>query len=209
MKKLLIPISLMLLSALFAAGRTHGKTLEFQLSSPAVSGAPQEGFDSHLKSSGRLDPQYAAKDNGPANTKSFPFNWKGLPEGTKALALVLDDPDARRVMAAYNIKAKAFLHWIAADIDPQMQGLPADASAGNHSFVQGKNGSGSIGYMGPQPPSDFPNDARTPIIHIYRLKVYALSAPTGLKDGFTLEELLQAIKDKIIGEAHLYISYNN
>ncbi len=209
MNKIFTGFFLLAIVTVFTASAVYSKTASFKLSSPAVTGKAMVGFDSHLRSAGSIDPQYAALDKGPVNPRSFPFAWQDLPAGTHALAIILDDPDARKVLAAYGMKGTAFLHWIAADIDPSLSGLPPDASAGAHSFVQGKNGSGKIGYQGPQPPSDFPKDAKKPIIHIYRLKVYALSAPTGLKDGFTLEELLAAIKGKVIGEAQLNISYHN
>lgn len=181
----------------------------FTLSSSAVKKITETGFDSKLKSEGRLDSAYAAGDKEPANPRSFPFSWQGLPAGTKVLAVVLDDPDAKKVMAAYGIKGDSFIHWIAADIDPSLNELKANASLDKHDFIQGKNSTGNIGYIGPQPPSDFPKDAKKPIIHIYRLKVYALSSSTGLKDGFSPDELLNAIKGKILGQAQLNISYNN
>ncbi len=181
----------------------------FTLSSPAVKGMPEKGFDSGLKSAGRLDKMYAASDTGPRNPRSFPFSWSGLPAGTKALALVLDDPDARLVLASRGMSGDAFLHWIAADIDPALGGLPDNASAANPSFVQGKNGAGEIGYTGPQPPSNVPATAKKPLIHVYRLTVYALSAKTGLQNGFTQDQLMEAMKGKILGQAQLLISYSN
>jgi Raf kinase inhibitor-like YbhB/YbcL family protein len=192
---------------LFAA--TAASAGDFAVGSPAVSGDPETGFDSRLVSAGRLDPAYAEKPNGPGNPRSFPITWENVPPGTKALALVLDDPDARLLLAAHGIKAPSFLHWDAADIDPSLAGLPANASVDPHSFVQGKNGGGKIGYRGPQPPADFPPNTGKRLIHIYRLRVYALSGPTGLSNGFSLDELRKAIKGKVLGVARLNISYSN
>ncbi len=181
----------------------------FTLSSPAVSGDPETGFDSRLVSAGRIDDAYAAKDKGPGNPRSLPFTWDGLPYGTMSLALIMDDPDARLVLAAYGMKGDAFLHWIAADIDPSLGGLADNASASNPPFVQGKNGAGKIGYAAPQPPSDIPKNAPKPLTHVYRLTVFALSAPTFLADGFSLEDLRAAMAGKIIGQAQLRFSYSN
>ncbi len=192
---------------LFAAGAARAG--DFTAGSPAVSGGPETGFDSGLVSAGRLDSAYAEKPKGPGNPRSFPITWQNVPPGTRALALVLDDPDARLVLAARGIKAPSFVHWLAADIDPSLGGLPDNVSVDTHSFVQGKNGGGKIGYRGPQPPADFPRNTGKRLIHIYRLRVYALSAPTGLPDGFTLVELRRAIKGKVLGEARLNISYSN
>ena len=192
-----------------AAGASSAFAAGFTVTSAAISGQPETGFDSGLVSAGRLDAQYAAKSAGPSNPKSFPFSWSGVPAGTKALALILDDPDAKPILAARGIKAPSFLHWIAADFDPSLGGLPADASEGAASLAQGKNGTGQPGYRGPQPPADFPANTSKRLIHIYRLALFALSSPTGLKSGFTLDELKSAMKGKILGEADLNISYSN
>ena len=186
-------------------GKAH---TAFSLSSTAVSGAPETGFDSGLVSVGRLDAMYGAKAGGPANPRSFPFTWKNVPAGTKALAVILDDPDARLVLKSYGMTGDFFLHWIAADIDPSLGGLPDNAAA-TMSITQGKNGTGNAVYTAPQPPPDIPKDTDKMRIHIYRLKVYALSAPTGLPSGFGLDDLRSAIKDTTLGVAQLNISYSN
>jgi Raf kinase inhibitor-like YbhB/YbcL family protein len=180
----------------------------FTLSSPAVHGAPETGFDSGLVSVGRLDALYGAKAGGPANTRSFPFTWKNPPRGTKALAVVLDDPDARLVLASFGMKGDFFLHWVATDIDPALGGLPDNAAA-TMPIVQGKNGAGESAFRAPQPPADIPKDTDKLRIHVYRLKVYALSAKTGLPTGFSLDDLMAAIKDMTLAMAQLNISYTN
>jgi Raf kinase inhibitor-like YbhB/YbcL family protein len=185
-----------------------GGDAAFALSTTAVQGAPETGFDSGLVSVGRLDAMYGAKAGGPANPRSFPFTWKNLPAGTKALAVVLDDPDARLVLAAFGMSGDFFLHWIAADIDPSSGGLPDNAAA-TMAFPQGKNGTGKVGYTAPQPPADVPKDTEKARIHIYRLKVYALSARTGLQSGFSREDLMSAIKDTTLAMAQLNVSYSN
>lgn len=180
----------------------------FAVEVKVVSGAPETGFDSGLVSIGRLDAMYGAKPNGPKNQRSFPFTWKNLPAGTQALAVILDDPDAKPVMAAYGLKGDAFLHWIAADIDPKLGGL-ADNAAAALPFPQGQNGSGEVGYVAPTPPADVPKDTAKVRIHVYRLKVLALKAKTGLTKGFTLDQLLNAVKDKTLAIALVNVSYSN
>jgi Raf kinase inhibitor-like YbhB/YbcL family protein len=197
-----------LIAGFFLAAAALG-VAPFTLSSPAVKGMSETGFDSGLRSAGRLEAMYAAGDNAPRNTRSFPFSWSGLPAGTKALALVLDDPDARLVLAARGMSGDAFLHWTAADIDPAMGKLADNASAGNPPFVQGKNGAGTIGYIGPQPPSDVPSNVKKPLVHVYRLTVFALSSKTGLVNGYSLDELMAAMKGKLLGQTQLLIGYSN
>lgn len=180
----------------------------FTLSTTAVSGPPETGFDSGLVSVGRLAAVYGAAPGGPANHRSFPFTWKNLPAGTKALAVILDDPDARLVLKAYGRSGDFFLHWTATDIDPSLGGLPDNAAA-TMAITQGTNGGGAVGYQAPTPPADVPKDTTRVRIHVYRLKVYALSAPTGLPSGFTLDQLQAAIKDTTLGMAQLNVSYSN
>jgi Raf kinase inhibitor-like YbhB/YbcL family protein len=197
----------LLLSLVGCASMSESKAA-FVVSTTAVQGAPETGFDSGLVSVGRLNAMYGAKAGEPANPRSFPFTWKNLPAGTKSLAVVLDDPDARLVLASFGMTGDFFLHWIAADIDPAMGGLPDNAAA-TLPIMQGKNGTGNAVYTAPQPPADIPKDTDKVRIHVYRLKVYALSAPTGLKSGFSLDELMTAIKDTTLGMAQLNVSYSN
>jgi Raf kinase inhibitor-like YbhB/YbcL family protein len=196
------------LSLAGCASMSGGRDGAFSLSTPAVSGAPETGFDSGLVSIGRLDAMYGAKAGGPANPRSFPFAWKNVPAGTRALAVILDDPDARLVLKSFGMNGDFFLHWIATDIDPTLGGLPDNAAA-TMPVTQGKNGTGNAVYTAPQPPPDIPKDTDKVRIHIYRLKVYALSTPTGLPSGFSLDDLQSAIKDITLGMAQLNISYSN
>lgn len=202
-------LSLLLGAALFATQAATAQEARFTVSSPAVSGNPQVGFSSGLTSEGRIDPAYAAKAGAPANPTSLPLLWKHLPAGTTALAIVMQDPDAAAVAAAFGRKAVPFIHWLAADIDPTLGGLPANASASDPSFAQGKNGAGRIGYLGPQPPANVPSTSPPPLIHVYELTLYALSAPTGLQNGFSLADLQAALAGKILGTARLLFSYSN
>ena len=202
-------ISMKTVLALAVLAFTSVLAQAFTLSSNAVTGPSETGFYSGICSQGRLDTMYGAKEK-ITNRTSFPIAWTDLPAGTKALALVLDDPDAKPVMGIMGVPGDSFIHWLAADIDPELTGgLKTNASQTEMGFVQGVNSAGTIGYTAPQPPANIPAGAKKPIIHIYRLKMYALSAPTGLTAGFTLPQLEAAIKDKTISKAELDISYSN
>jgi Raf kinase inhibitor-like YbhB/YbcL family protein len=202
-------VSIVFLCLAGCASMSEGKSGgTFTVSTTAVQGGPETGFDSGLVSVGRLDAKYGAKAGGPANPRSFPFSWKNVPAGTKAIAVILDDPDARLVLAAFGMSGDFFLHWVATDIDPSLGGLPDNAAA-TMPIVQGKNGTGQAVYTAPQPPADIPKDTTKVRIHVYRLKVYALSAKTGLASGFSLDDLRGAIRDATLGMAQLNISYSN
>lgn len=113
--------------------------------------------------------------------------WDGVPAEAKAVALVVDDPDAPR---------GTFTHWVVLDI-PAGTTSVADAQvpAGGK---QAKNSAGKAAYMGPCPPSG---------THHYRFTVYALSAPTGLGDGAELDAALQAIDKVTVARGRLTGTY--
>ena len=81
-----------------------------------------------------------------------PLTINGIPEGTKSLALIMDDPDAMGAVG------KVWVHWVVFDEDPEP----------NTKLGNGRNGLtdfGELEYGGPAPP-----DKR----HTYVFKLYAL-----------------------------------
>ena len=116
------------------------------------------------------------------------IDFADIPIETYTIALIMDDPDA---MAAVG---KVWVHWlqcwpITAEKFPE--GL---IGISRNNFVVGKNDFGEIGYGGPAPP-----DKR----HTYIFKAYALNAKLDLKEGYSKQELEDAMKGHIIGEAKL------
>jgi Raf kinase inhibitor-like YbhB/YbcL family protein len=110
----------------------------------------------------------------------------GAPEGTKTLALIMDDPDAT--------SGGVWVHWLIWNIEPKTQyihedNLPAGAVLGTTSF-------GKIGYGGPCPPRG--NEP-----HRYMFKVYALDSVLDLAEGAKKEELLQAMEGHVLDEGVL------
>ncbi len=72
--------------------------------------------------------------------------WDGIPEGTKSLVLILDDPDA---------PAGTFTHWILYNIPPKQGSLgPAQTNAKvlANGAQQGDSSAGSRGYYPVCPP---------------------------------------------------------
>ena len=98
------------------------------------------------------------------------------PSSTTTLALIMDDPDAMGAVG------KVWLHWL------QYHNLTESSP------VEGKTDFGEIGYGGPAPP-----DGR----HTYIFKAYALDTELELKEGFSKQELEDAMKDHILAEAKL------
>src|SRR5579871_1839909 len=84
-----------------------------------------------------------------------PLEWSGVPEGTKAFAIVVHDPDAPLV--------DGFTHWV-------LYNIPADVTElaeGDTRFTSGVNSIGGPGYLGPAPPPGHGT-------HHYYFWVYAL-----------------------------------
>ena len=107
---------------------------------------------------------------------------RGLHDGIKTLAIIMDDPDA---MAAVG---KVWVHWLMYEhYFPEV-----------HSPVLGKTDFGEIGYGGPAPP-----DKR----HTYVFKAYALDITLDLKEGYSKQELEDAMKGHIVAEAKLTGTY--
>jgi Raf kinase inhibitor-like YbhB/YbcL family protein len=121
--------------------------------------------------------------------RSPELSWTGVPDGTAALVLVVDDPDAG-----------GFVHWLVLDLPARAAGsLPADVPAGASSPQQGRNGFGRVGWGGPCPPSG---------THHYRFTLSALAAPLGLPghpDGAAVGAALK--KATVLGRATLTGTY--
>jgi Raf kinase inhibitor-like YbhB/YbcL family protein len=115
------------------------------------------------------------------------LSWQGLPANTESVALVVDDPDARR---------GPFTHWVVVDIPASTTSVAEGAvpSGGK----QAQNSAGNAAYTGPCPPSG---------THHYRFTVYALSAPTGLAEGAKLKDALDAIDKVTIARGRLTGTY--
>ncbi len=92
---------------------------------------------------------------------SPPLAWSGVPEDTRSLLLICDDPDA---------PGGVFHHWAAFDIPPHWGGLKEGHGAESlgNVFRQAINDFGKPGYSGPCPP---PGDKS----HRYHFRLCALS----------------------------------
>lgn len=128
---------------------------------------------------------------------SPPLSWNALPEGTRELALIVDDPDAPR--------AEPWVHWVIYKI-PGTEGGSAEGvgSGGGASLptgaLQGRNDFGSTGYGGPAPP-------RGHGTHHYRFTLYALDAPLDVGTGLDKAALLGAMRGHILGQGELVGTY--
>ena len=126
---------------------------------------------------------------------SPPLAWGGVPQGTKSLALIVDDPDAPDPDAP----KRTYVHWVLLDIPPDVKELPEDArTQGLPPGTQvGKNDWGRTDYGGPCPPIGR---------HRYFHKLYALDTVLGL-DAPTKQELEAAMEGHVLARTELIGTY--
>ena len=118
---------------------------------------------------------------------SPPLEIGDVPEGTVALALVMDDPDA---------PGGTFDHWLVWNIPA---GTAEIAEGTEPEGVQGRTDFGRLGYGGPCPPSG---------THRYMFKLYALGQELDLPQGARKSDLEAAMQGHILAEALLSGNYS-
>jgi Raf kinase inhibitor-like YbhB/YbcL family protein len=143
---------------------------------------------SAFKDGGMIPPKYTCdgEDISPA------LEWPSVPEQTRSLVLIADDPDAPR---------GTFVHWVLYNLPADTRKLPDSVKPEEtlaNSARQGTNDFGETGYNGPCPPGG---------THRYFFKLYALDAPVNLPPGARKADLLQAMKGHILAEGQLVGKY--
>jgi Raf kinase inhibitor-like YbhB/YbcL family protein len=107
---------------------------------------------------------------------SPPLSWRRLPGETKAMALLMEDPDA---------SGGTFVHWTWYAPLTEQRDLPE--GQGPVRAVEGKNSYGKSFYRGPCPPKgDKP--------HRYVFVIYALRSVPKLKRGASPDDMRAEIK---------------
>ncbi|WP_276502299.1 YbhB/YbcL family Raf kinase inhibitor-like protein [Terrimonas pollutisoli] len=125
---------------------------------------------------GHIPPEYTCD----GKNINPPIEVDNIPEGTKTLALIMEDPDAPR---------QTFDHWVVWNISPT-EAITEESVPG----ISGTNSFGHTGYGGPCPPSG---------AHRYFFRVYALDKKLDLMAGATKEELLERMHDHILAQGEL------
>lgn len=122
--------------------------------------------------------------------------WTGLPEGTRSLVLIVDDPDAPDPAAPRMV----WDHWILYNLPPESGGLSAGIGPGDLPFGtrQGINSWGRTGYGGPCPPI-----GRHRYFHI----LYALDLVLPDLGQPTKDRLLSMIEGHILAHTELVGTY--
>ncbi|RMD88559.1 MAG: YbhB/YbcL family Raf kinase inhibitor-like protein [Alphaproteobacteria bacterium] len=127
---------------------------------------------------------------------SPPLAWSGAPEGTRSLALIVDDPDAPDPRAP----KMTWVHWVLYNLPAESRGLPEAVSpaALPPGTREGRNDWKRTGYGGPCPPIGR---------HRYYFKLYALDTVLPDLGTPTKAVLLEAIEGHVLAEAVLVGTY--
>lgn len=115
---------------------------------------------------------------------SPPLHIDQIPEQTRTLALIAEDPDAPQ---------GTFDHWIAWNIQTQ-----AIIAEGERPGISGHNSAGKTGYHPPCPPDG---------THRYYFYFFALDTAIDLPAGASKEELKQAMEGHIIARGDIMGHY--
>jgi len=177
---------LIILFLLFLLCPFQGKA---QPDSGTIGGKKMKVTSTAFKEEGTIPKSYTC--DGP--NISPPISWDSVPEGTKGLALISDDPDA---------PMGTWVHWVIFNIPPDNRELPENVPSQKvlpGGAKQGINDFRTIGYSGPCPPGG---------THRYYFKLYALDTQIELEAGATKEELLKAMEGHILAEGQLMGKYS-
>ena len=133
-------------------------------------------FSTVFSHNGHIPPEYTCdgKDINP------PIEVSDIPDGTRTLALIMEDPDAPR---------GTFDHWIVWNIPPN-EAIAEETNPG----ISGLNDFGKTGYGGPCPPSG---------VHRYFFRVFALDVKLDLPAGTDKQTLLDAMHGHILATGEI------
>ena len=127
---------------------------------------------------------------------SPPLCWSGVPDGTRSLALIVDDPDAPDPAAPKTI----WVHWVLYNLPVDGAGLAeaVTCAALPGGTLQGRNDWKRTGYRGPCPPVGR---------HRYFFKLYALDIVLSDLGCPTKAALDQAMRGHILTDVVLMGTY--
>jgi Raf kinase inhibitor-like YbhB/YbcL family protein len=142
-------------------------------------------LSSAFENQGSIPAKYTAE----GEDLSPPLRWQDVPEGTRSLALICEDPDAPH--GTYD-------HWLIYNIPTTISVLSEGLKQLPHGIQSLQNSAETKGYAGPNPPSG---------THRYFFILYALDTVLDLPTTATKADLLKAMSSHILGQATLIGRY--
>lgn len=133
-----------------------------------------------FQNGGVIPSKYTCDDDKTEKGTIPPLVFENVPEETKSLALIMDDPDA---------SVGNWDHWIVWNIPANTKGVEEGMAPQG---VCGSNSWNETGYGGPCPGSGS---------HRYIFKLYALDTELTPPPGATKGELEDAMKDHVLASA--------
>ena len=121
---------------------------------------------------------------------SPPLTISKVPEGTRSLVLIMDDPDAMGAVG------KVWVHWVLWNIPSNTQEIRENSIPQNS--IEGKTDFDEIGYGGPAPPDKE---------HLYIFKLYALNTELNLEKNSTKDDVEKSMNKHILTQAKLEGKY--
>jgi Raf kinase inhibitor-like YbhB/YbcL family protein len=120
-----------------------------------------------------------------------PLEISDIPENTKSLVLIMDDPDVPKTIRQDGM----WVHWVVFNIPPSIKKINENSQPEG---TKGAGTSGKLNYSGPCPPDRE---------HRYFFKLYALDTKLNLKEGSAKEQVEKAMKSHVLTEAVLIGKY--
>lgn len=120
---------------------------------------------------------------------SPPLEILQVPEGSKSLVLIMDDPDSVKSTG------KIWDHWVLFNIPTDVFEIEEDTDIG----IKGMNSFENKGYGGACPTSGE---------HSYLFRLYAIDTELDLKEGASKTEVEEMMKEHIIETAELIGRYS-
>ena len=127
---------------------------------------------------------------------SPPLAWDGVPENTRSLVLIVDDPDAPDPAAP----RMTWVHWVLYNLPPEATGVAEGVGKAGVAApgAEGVNDWKRTGYGGPCPPIGR---------HRYFHKLYALDTVLSGLSRPSKAQVEVAMQGHILAEAHLTGTY--
>src|SRR3989344_1405208 len=118
------------------------------------------------------------------------LNFNEIPDETKTLALIMEDPDVPKTIRVDGM----WDHWIIWNIPSKINAIKEGGDLG----VKGRNTRNKLRYTGPCHPDRE---------HRYFFKLFALDIKLNLPEGADKKELLEAMKGHVLAQAELIGKY--
>lgn len=133
----------------------------------------------------RLDPMFTADEE---DACAPPLEWSAPPSGTKALALIVEDPDAPG--------PEPLVHWLGWGLEPRAGKL----FEGEEPPVMGKNSAFQSEWLAPDPPTGHGK-------HDYVFQLFALDCPLELAEGSGRSAFMDELEGHVLAAALLTGTY--